>query len=85
MINREELLGSIPMFEGLDQQDTVELAAALEERFVPSGQVLFEVGDAGRTMFIVVSGLVNIYLPGDLSTRVSLANLSVGKVFGEVA
>jgi CRP/FNR family cyclic AMP-dependent transcriptional regulator len=36
-------------------------------------------------MYIVAEGLVNIHLPGDPATRVSLADLSVGAHFGEVA
>ena len=73
------------MFEGLDESDTTELASSLVERRVSAGQVVFEAGDAGATMYIVAEGIVNVYLPGDSATRVSLADLGVGKVFGEVA
>jgi len=83
--NRTDLLRSIPMFEGLDDQDIEELASALEERRLGAGEVLFEAGDGGDTMYIVAEGAVNIHLPGDPATRVSLADLTMGKYFGEVA
>lgn len=73
------------MFEGLDDQDVEELASELQERRLAAEQLLFEAGDAGDTMYIVAEGVVNIHLPGDPATRVSLADLSTGKYFGEVA
>jgi uncharacterized membrane protein len=36
-------------------------------------------------MYIVAAGEVNIHLPGDATTRVSLANLEAGTYFGEIA
>jgi CRP/FNR family transcriptional regulator, cyclic AMP receptor protein len=83
--NRADLLRSIPMFEGLDDQDVEDLASELQERRIPSGELLFDAGEAGDTMYIVAEGVVNIHLPGDPATRVSLADLTVGKYFGEVA
>ena len=85
MKNRTDLLRSIPMFEGLDDQDIEELASELQERRLAAGEVLFEQGDSGDTMYLVAEGTVNIHLPGDPATRVSLADLTMGKYFGEVA
>jgi uncharacterized membrane protein len=73
------------MFEGLDDQDLHELAAELSERRLLAGQTVFNAGDVGSSMYIVAEGVVNIYLPGDSATRVSLADLMPGKYFGEVA
>ena len=73
------------MFESLDGQDLTDLASGLREKSVHAGQLLFAEGDKGDAMYIVAEGLVNIHLPGDGSTRVSLADLSMGAYFGEVA
>lgn len=73
------------MFEGLDEQDLNELACELQERHFSAGQMIFEEGEQAEAMFIVAEGFVNIYLPGDPATRVSLADLDAGKYFGEVA
>ncbi len=84
-VNRIDLLRSIPMFESLGDQDLEELASGLTERRLAAGELLFEAGDAGNAMYLVAEGTVNIHLPGDQATRVSLADLSVGAYFGEVA
>lgn len=85
VIDRAYILRNVPLFEGLDEQDTQDLVSELEERRFASGQVVFEEGDPGSAMFLVASGSVNIHLPGDGVTRISLGDLTVGKVFGEIA
>jgi CRP/FNR family cyclic AMP-dependent transcriptional regulator len=79
------LLRSIPLLEGLDEDDLAALAASLEPRNFRAGATIFEQGDAGSSMFIVESGSVNIYLPGEKSHRISLADIARGEYFGELA
>lgn len=73
------------MFEGLDDEDLEELASSLREHRLMPGDMVFHEGDRGDSMFIVAGGEVNIHLPGDATTRVSLANLEAGTYFGEIA
>jgi len=80
-----DLLRSIPMFEGLDQEDLDHLAHTLVERPFKGGQMIFHQGDRGSEMYIVAQGHVNIHLPGENSRRVSLKDISVGEYFGELA
>jgi uncharacterized membrane protein len=84
-MNRVDLLRSTLMFEGLEEQDLAELAAALQERRFDAGVTVFAQGDRGESMYIVGDGLVNIFLPADGAARVSLADVSMGKFFGEMA
>ena len=79
------LLARIPMFQGLSPDDVKALAAALHERRFASGQVIMNQGDHGTSMFIIASGHVNIYLPGEASRRVSLKDIAEGEYFGELA
>jgi uncharacterized membrane protein len=73
------------MFEGLEEQDLEDLASELTERRFFAAQTIFNQGDEADAMFIVVDGSVNIFLPGDSAARVSLADLTAGKYFGEIA
>jgi len=73
------------MFEGLEVQDLEDLASELKERRFFAAQTIFHQGDGADAMYIVVEGSVNIYLPGDAVSRVSLADLTAGNYFGEVA
>jgi uncharacterized membrane protein len=79
------LLRSIPLFEGLTDQDLEELARALEPRAFAAGAMVFNQGDSGSSMFIVESGDCNIHLPGDASRRISLKDIARGEYFGELA
>lgn len=80
-----DLLRSIPLFEGLAQEDLDHLASTLVERQLEGGEMIFHQGDPGTEMYIVEKGHVNIHLPGESSRRVSLKDISVGEYFGELA
>ncbi len=84
-VSRTELLRSIPMFEGLGDEDLDALASSLVERTLRAGEMIFDQGDSGTEMYIVASGHVNIHLPGEASRRVSLKDIARGEYFGELA
>lgn len=79
------LLRSIPLFDGLLDEDLQALAATLERRSYQAGEMVFAMGDAGSAMYIVESGDVNIHLPGEASRRISLKDIARGEYFGELA
>jgi len=80
-----ELLRSIPMFQGLSEDDLSALVASVGERQFQAGQIIINQGDPGSEMYIVASGHVNIFLPGEASRRVSLKDIARGEYFGELA
>jgi uncharacterized membrane protein len=79
------LLRSIPMFDGLAEDDLEALANAVEMRTFRAGTEIFAYGDIGQAMYIVASGDINIFLPGEESRRVSLKDITRGEFFGELA
>jgi len=79
------LLRSIPMFDGLSEGDLKALSSALDMRTFKAGTQIFAQGDIGYAMYIVASGDINIFLPGEESRRVSLKDISRGEFFGELA
>ena len=83
--DRRTLLASISLFEGLRPEDLDALAGTVVERSFRAGEVIFNQGDQSDAMFIVGSGHVNIFLPGEESRRVSLKDLARGEFFGELA
>ena len=80
-----DLLARIPMFEGLGSEDLSALAKSLLAREYKAGQLVMSQGDAGTSMFIVATGHVNIFLPGEASRRISLKDVAQGEYFGELA
>jgi uncharacterized membrane protein len=84
-MDRQALLRTIPMFEGLGDEDLDALASSLDERRFVAGQMIFNQGDPGDAMYIIADGHVNIHLPGEASRRVSLKDITRGEYFGELA
>ncbi len=84
-MDRQALLRTIPMFEGLGDEDLDALARTLEERRYAAGAMIFNQGDPGDAMYIIAEGHVNIHLPGEASRRVSLKDITRGEYFGELA
>jgi CRP-like cAMP-binding protein len=49
------------------------------------GEVIFHMGDPGDALFIILSGLVKIWLPAETGDAAILATLRPGDFFGELA
>lgn len=82
-----QLLKRVPLFQGFSDNDLAALERRLLSRKLASGTVLFSRGEAGGSMFIVVSGKVRVLLPTSLpgSSPVVLQELGEGEFFGEMA
>jgi len=65
-----ELLRRYPIFAGIGEESTKKIAMIAEEKSVPAGTRMFSEGDPANSLFIIVSGEVNIdYLLGSGETR----------------
>ncbi|HEX9160271.1 MAG TPA: DUF1003 domain-containing protein [Thermoanaerobaculia bacterium] len=81
---REELLGTIPLFESLTPDDLRSLARRLEMEDFTEGGVIFRQGDVGSSLFLIEDGAVEISY-GDGKAKVLLAHLFPGQYFGELS
>jgi uncharacterized membrane protein len=88
-MRHSDLLAQIPLFEGLSDADREALAERLQERSFKQGETVFAKGDVGNSMYIVLSGAVQIFLPppqGDKDAqRVVLKDARTGEYFGELS
>ena len=81
-----DLLAQIPLFQGLSDDDREALAGRLTEKAFGAGAVVFSQGDRGSSMYFVLSGAVQIYLPSaDGSGPLALKDVRTGEYFGELA
>jgi len=78
-------LANIKMFELLDEDDRVALAAMVDEKTVPSGQTLFEAGDPGDSLFIVREGQIELFIKDNTGQKIVLHTAEPGDMFGELA
>jgi uncharacterized membrane protein len=86
-LNHADLLAQIPLFEGLNDEDRAALAARMNERTYKAGQAVFAQGEQGSSMYIVLSGSAQIFLPPKEKDgeRVVLKDARTGEFFGELS
>ncbi|NEO27864.1 MAG: cyclic nucleotide-binding domain-containing protein [Kamptonema sp. SIO4C4] len=73
-------LRRVSIFQELRDEFLVKLASAMDELSFPADHTIFEQGEEGRSLYIVVSGRVRVHL-GDRD----LAKLEKGTFFGEMS
>jgi len=83
--DRLELLGKVPLFSGLTPAALELVAGVANEETHATGTVIFEHGDVGDKLYIILTGRVRISrnVPG--MGEEALAVLNPGAVFGEMA
>ena len=82
-----ELLAQIPLFEGLSDEDREALAKRCTEKSFDAKSTVFAQGDQGSSMYVVLSGAVQIFLPAKDSDNpaVVLKDVRTGEYFGELS
>ena len=81
-----DLLASVPLLRALPEELRRKLAGSVEQRRCAAGEQIFQRGDPGDRLFLVVDGSVEIHLPAEPGGEpVVLGQLSKGDHFGELA
>lgn len=80
-----DYLANIPMFEHLNEDDRTSLASVIDEVEYSEGQTLFEAGDPGDSLFIVVKGEIELFIKDTVGQKIVLHIAQPGDMFGELA
>jgi CRP-like cAMP-binding protein len=80
---RLQMLQSVVLFKDLSMRELAMVDNLLHERLYLADEVIFDEGEEGQGLFVVLSGRVNIARPG-MSTG-TLLEFGAGSFFGEVA
>jgi CRP/FNR family cyclic AMP-dependent transcriptional regulator len=80
-----EALRSVPLFSSLDDSAAASLRSLLRVRNLPSGTPIFKAGDKGDAMYLIEGGRVRISVIDTEGNSVTLAELTHGDFFGEMA
>ena len=75
-----ELLGAMPLFEGLDADDLGGVADRTVEVDYGQGGVIVREGEIGTGFFVIVSGQVRVVRDGE-----TVSTLGPGEFFGELS
>jgi CRP-like cAMP-binding protein len=81
----EELVQKVPLFSDLTDQEIKLVAASGSRRKYPAKNVIFQEGDLGEHLLIILLGKVKILLSGKDGQEFILAILGRGEFFGEMA
>jgi CRP-like cAMP-binding protein len=84
LFDRLILLKKSPIFSMVTTDDLRVVAQAMEKQEYFAGERIFEIGDQGDHLYIIVSGKVGISLETRSSGNGYIATLSSGDCFGEM-
>ena len=82
--NELSLLRQVELFQGIDGAELQLIAEEMTERLYADGEVVFREGDAGDELFMLLSGIMHVYVERD-NNVISYNRLQAGEFFGEMA
>jgi len=80
-----KFLSSVPIFDTLSRRQLIKINKILHLRTFEDGEIVFRQGDPGVGMYIVRSGIIDVYNENDDMTRQKIFTLRPGDFFGEIA
>jgi CRP/FNR family cyclic AMP-dependent transcriptional regulator len=83
-LDRMVVLRRVPLFSELDPEDLQRIAMTAQERLYPAGEALFQEGDYGDELIVIVQGSVRIS-KRDGDTERHLRTYTAGDHIGELA
>ncbi len=86
-IRRSDLsvvFGDLPLFKGLDQPFLREIALASQWLSLPGGATLFAAGDPSDALYVVLSGCLGVFVPGERRNRGFIGRVPAGDTVGEM-
>jgi CRP/FNR family transcriptional regulator, cyclic AMP receptor protein len=79
------LLGRTSLFRALDQDVLSPLAERAIDRTYRKGQLICGEGDLGDSLFVIVDGLVKVFVTSEEGDEMVLVTLRAPETFGELA
>ncbi len=85
MPKKIKLLADTIFFTGLSENDLEKILAFSSEKYYRNGQIIFQKGDLGDSLWIVLKGQIRISTSSDSGREIILNTILPGEVFGEIA
>jgi small-conductance mechanosensitive channel/CRP-like cAMP-binding protein len=79
------ILGIVELFQPLRKEELKTLIEQSQECMVPAGRNLIVQGDEGDSMFVMVEGLVDVYVRQDGGRPIRVGQIGPGQFFGEMS
>jgi diguanylate cyclase (GGDEF)-like protein len=84
MASPPELLARVPLFEDLESAEIQWIADATHTQTFAEGEHLFEIGEPGRSLYVITAGTVQVLHP-NRAASFQLARIGPGEFIGEMA
>ncbi|CAB4957907.1 MAG: cyclic nucleotide-binding domain-containing protein [Actinobacteria bacterium] len=81
----DDVLRQAPLFLALDPEGAAALRASLTERSVAKGEIVFQEGEPGDRMYVILEGKVKLGQSSNDGRESLLAILGPGEMFGELS
>jgi len=79
------LLQEVDIFKPFSEEAKLYLSDCIRRHHIEQGDVIVEQGDAGDSLFLIVEGVVGVYVRADDGKSKEVARLGAGNFFGEMA
>ncbi len=76
---------SVPVFGGLEGRSLDSVLSMLKDQTHKAGTAIFNEGELGRTMYVLVEGEVEVLRSNHDGEAISIVRLGPGECFGEMA
>ena len=80
-----ELIGTVPLFKLLSDDERADLERVFEFRQAAAGETIFSLGEPGDSLYIVGSGSVELFVKDNTGAKIVLTVCEPGEVFGELS
>ena len=84
-MSKVEALANIPIFSLLGDAEREALATHIDVVKLEEGQTVFSYGDPGDSMYVLMSGAVEVFVKNKTGERVTLERNGPGDFFGEIS
>ena len=79
-----DVLSKIPLFQGIPQDQMIDILRMLRPVSFKPGELIFREGAEGKAAFVIQSGAVEIFL-NSAKGSIVVARFKEGEIFGELA
>src|SRR6478672_8751767 len=79
------MIGEVPIFGLLDDEEREALAQLMDCRDFKAGETIFHYGDAGGEIFILRTGRFELFIESTEGQKIVLSENEMGDVMGEIS
>ncbi|MCL2706218.1 MAG: diguanylate cyclase, partial [Spirochaetaceae bacterium] len=85
MLELRNALKNTMIFSNLDEAELNILVSRMKKAQFNRGETVFREGEEGDTMYVILNGNINIFVPLANGTEITLATIEKGNFFGDMA